>query len=211
VYGRKLSDRTVEFGHEGILYRGSFIMYDRGTKSLWVHTTGECVKGELKGRRLEFIPSVITSWGAWKKQHPETVVLEGKKARGFMGRYALTAKSASRYGISVGQGDSTRLYPVATLLKNPVVSDRIGERDIIVFLDPESLHATAWVRGKREFRWKAGKIVDGKGRVWERMLGRPVKARDDKERMTPVPATAWLIERWKGFYPASGIYVPPTK
>jgi len=206
VYGRKLEDRTVAFGHEGILYRESFVMYDRKTKSLWVHSTGECVKGELKGRQLTFIPCSITSFGAWKKRYPKSLVLEGRKARGFMGRFGLTKETVGRYGISVGQGEVARLYPVTALMKSPVVMDRFGERDIVVFFDRTSLHATAWVRGKHEFTWKDGKVVDGKGRAWDTMLGRPVGAKDDEEKMTPLPATAWLMHRWKGFYPKSGVY-----
>ena len=209
MYGRKLSDRTIAFGHEGVLYRNSFVMYDRKTKSLWVHTTGECVKGELKGRQLTFLPSVITTWGHWKKQHPKSLVLDRAKRRGFMGTFGLTKETAVRYGISVGQGKSAKLYPVAELRKRPVLMDRFDGEDLVIFFDPESLHATAWVRGKLTFAWKDGKIVDGKGREWDRMLGRPVGKKGAEDALDPRPATAWLIHRWKGFYPKAPVYEAP--
>ena len=127
MYSRQLADRVVEFGHEGVLYRNSFIMYDRKTKSLWVHTTGECVKGELKGRQLEFIPSTVTSWRAWKSTHPKSLVLEGKKATGFMGTFSLKEKDAKKFGVSVGQGETTKLYAAGEALDYEVVTDD-GER-----------------------------------------------------------------------------------
>ena len=47
----------MSFGHAGILLENSFVMYDRGTDSLWVHVTGRAVWGPLKGEQLEFVPS----------------------------------------------------------------------------------------------------------------------------------------------------------
>lgn len=89
MYGRKLVDRTLTFGHEGLLYKNSFVMYDQETKSLWVHTTGEAVRGPLAGRRLDFLPSLVVPWSVWKAKYPATTVLLGRQARGFMGTFAL--------------------------------------------------------------------------------------------------------------------------
>ena len=105
VYSRIVGDETLSFGHEGVLYRQSFIMYDRETDSHWVHTTGECVKGEMKGKTLTFLPSTVTSWASWKALHPETTVLTGRRARGMMGRFDFGTQP-ERYGLSIGQGPS---------------------------------------------------------------------------------------------------------
>ncbi len=66
MYGRKLGETTYSFGHEGILYRQSFIMYDKQTYSKWIHTTGEAVQGPCKGKVLTFLPNTVTSWKKWK-------------------------------------------------------------------------------------------------------------------------------------------------
>src|SRR5439155_1161397 len=78
---------TLSFGHEGILYENSFVMYDRKTESLWVHVTGRAVWGPLKGKQLEFVPSTVTTWSQWKAAHPRTLVLPGFRRGGFMGTY----------------------------------------------------------------------------------------------------------------------------
>lgn len=211
MYGRNIGRRTLDFGHEGILYRNSFIMYDRDTESLWVHTTGECIKGKLKGRQLQFIPSSVTSWGAWKKSHPKSLVLEGKKARGFMGTFSLSPERAARFGLSIGQGDDVKLYPVSELTKRRVIHDRFGKEGVVVFFDKDDLHGTAWRSGDHRFSWNGKQIVDAKGRAWDMMIGLPVGADDDSEKLDPLAATMWLTKRWTGFYPRSTVWAPKER
>ncbi len=66
-----------ELGTSGFLYRSNKLMYDHATESLWSTITGEPVIGPLVGRgvRLEPLSVVTTTWGQWKKQHPDTTVL----------------------------------------------------------------------------------------------------------------------------------------
>ncbi len=211
MYSRRIEDRVLKLGHEGMLYRNSFIMYDHQTNSHWVHTTGECVKGKLKGKQLRFIPSSVMTWGAWRKLNPMSLVLEGEMTRGFMGTFRLNAKSPNRYGISIGQGATAKLFSIKSLLVNPVVQDRLGDDDVVIFFDKESLHATAWIRGKNEFRQVDGKILDQRGREWNAMLGQPIGADNASEKMRPIAATVWLIERWRGFYPKASSPSPKDK
>ena len=55
-------------------------MYDHNTGSLWSALSGEPVAGELVDReiKLEVLPIVRTTWGEWKRKHPETTVLDIK-------------------------------------------------------------------------------------------------------------------------------------
>ena len=58
-----------------MLWRDALIMYDRATHSLWSQVNGKAVAGPMKGRRLDEIPSELTTWNKWKKRHPDTLVL----------------------------------------------------------------------------------------------------------------------------------------
>lgn len=200
MYSREVDGKTLTFGHEGVLYKNSFVMYDKESNSLWIHTTGQSIKGKMKGKELEFIPSTVVSWKEWKERYPETKVLTGKKARGMMGTFNLK-KNLNRYGLSVGQGDTTKLYRYEKLKEEPVVNDEFDGEKIVVMYDSENAVARAYVRGKRTFKIKNGKFVDDSGKEWSMLTGT-----SGKERLAPVPATAWLIERWRAFYPKGKEY-----
>lgn len=74
---RDVNGYTVDFGVSGKLYNSDLVMYDRYEGSLWQQATGEAIAGKAAQRNevLEKIPTTTTTWGRWKKRHPETIVL----------------------------------------------------------------------------------------------------------------------------------------
>ncbi len=68
-------DHTM--GTSGFLYRSNKLMYDKDTQSLWNTIKGEPVLGPLadKNIALSHQSVVTTTWGKWKKLHPDTTVL----------------------------------------------------------------------------------------------------------------------------------------
>lgn len=66
-----------QLGTSGFLYRSNKLMYDKATQSLWSTLEGKPVIGRLvnKGIELDYLSVVTTTWGEWKKLHPETTVL----------------------------------------------------------------------------------------------------------------------------------------
>lgn len=202
VYSRTIDGKAYSFGHEGILYRQSFIMYDKQTGSLWVHTTGEAVKGPLKGKVLTFLPSVVTTWKRWHALHPETRVLTGRRGAEQMGRFGLQ-EEPGKYGLSVGQGKTPKLYPFESLMASRVVNDVHAGRPIVVLYDVQGRSASAYERGERTFAWKDGRLVDDTGAEWDPLRAMPVEG---GKRLEQVPATTWLISRWKGFHPRAPVH-----
>ncbi|MEW6689161.1 MAG: DUF3179 domain-containing protein [Pseudomonadota bacterium] len=78
LFRAEAGGRRFEFGSSGFLFRSNKLMYDRQTRTLWNHLSGEPVIGELAAGaiRLERLPIVLTSWGEWRRQHPQTRVLD---------------------------------------------------------------------------------------------------------------------------------------
>ena len=66
----------MTFGVSGKLIMNSLVMYDRETESLWSQFLGEAVEGPLSGSSLELLPAQLTSWSAWREQHPNTLYLK---------------------------------------------------------------------------------------------------------------------------------------
>ena len=50
-------------------------MYDKQTKTVWLQVAGRAVKGPLLGTTLKSAPLLDTTWGQWKKLHPDTLVM----------------------------------------------------------------------------------------------------------------------------------------
>lgn len=207
MYSRRLHGKTLTFGHEGVLYRASFMLYDKGTHSLWVHTTGACVKGPLKGERLRFLAASVVPWKSWKAQHPGTKVLQGRADRQLMGTLHLRYRPHD-FGLSVGQGDAPKLVLFADLAQHGVINDvvdRSGDDPLPVVLvyDRTTRTARAYERGTRTFERRGNDLLASDGTRWDPLHA---KRRDADERLVQIPATPWLIARWKGFYPEGKVY-----
>ena len=54
------------------LYRGVMAMIDPSTETVWSHLAGEALLGPDKGKTLAALPVVNTTWGEWKRLHPDT-------------------------------------------------------------------------------------------------------------------------------------------
>jgi hypothetical protein len=68
---------NYSLGTSGFLYRSNKLMYDKKTSSLWNTLWGKPVIGPLaeKDIQLERMSVVTTTWGEWRRRHPETKVL----------------------------------------------------------------------------------------------------------------------------------------
>ena len=67
----------IKFGTSGLLYRSNKLMFDHETKSLWNTFEGVPVVGPRVGTgvRLTHRSVVTTTWGEWRRLHPDTTVL----------------------------------------------------------------------------------------------------------------------------------------
>ena len=54
---------------------GVFRIRDRETGTIWTHLDGKAIAGPLEGQRLNMVPIPQATWGRWKADYPETLVL----------------------------------------------------------------------------------------------------------------------------------------
>jgi hypothetical protein len=68
----------------GLLIRSNKVMFDLNTYSVFDTFRGQAVTGPLAEKKIKLKQAsvVTTEWGAWKKAHPETTVLEESLAMG---------------------------------------------------------------------------------------------------------------------------------
>ncbi|MHC4839219.1 MAG: DUF3179 domain-containing (seleno)protein, partial [Planctomycetota bacterium] len=208
---------------EGVLYRNSFIMYDKGTESLWVHVTGEALKGPLKGKSLRFLPSSIVPWSFWRLEHPDTTVLLGEMVEGMMGAFNLKERLQG-YGLSVGEGREVTLFRYELLAAVPVMGAEVGGRPLVLtfdrrlvlgsaysaLVDGEEHHFNAVIPPSDDAESELSWMRDAEtGSLWDIRTGRCLSGELAGERLERVPATAWLGKRWRGFFPEGTVVALP--
>jgi len=77
IYETQVGSVNYQMGTSGFLYRSNKLMYDRTTQSLWNTLWGKPVIGPLVGKNIQLKRRsvVTTSWGEWRRRHPDTTVL----------------------------------------------------------------------------------------------------------------------------------------
>jgi hypothetical protein len=70
--------QEVEFGTSGKLYNSNLVMYDRETRTYWTQIEGRAIIGELTGQKLIGLSIDTVVWRDWKKEHPDSEVLDKK-------------------------------------------------------------------------------------------------------------------------------------
>ncbi len=188
AYHGEFDGMETTFGTSGFLYRSNKIMYDRETLSLWNQETGQPVIGELadSGIQLNFFPTLLTTWGEWTDEHPDTTVLALDTGVSQPGSYfpednpnatyyeyfntpgtmfpvwirddSLEAKDVV---LGVKIGEATKAYPVSVLQVERVVNDTLGETNVVVLGSEISQAAKAYERGDQEFSRVEGDTSTG--------------------------------------------------
>lgn len=154
LYDATAVGKTYEFGSSGFLMRSNKLMYDRTTNTLWNQLTGEPVIGKLVGSKIKLnvLPVVLTSWGEWKREHPDTKVVDLNtgyerpyQVGATYGRYFAApgtmfpvwrqsralARKARIYAIQI-EGRA-KAYPLDALNRaGGVVNDTLGSRPLVV-------------------------------------------------------------------------------
>ena len=156
MYATEVEDRTFVFGSSGLLFRSNKLMYDRRSNSLWHALTGEPVVGILahSGITLRRLPLVVTTWGQWRDDHPDTKVLslDTGYTRDYTpgrpyGAYFASAETmfpvwqrsrtlptkALVYALTVD--GVPKAYPLTLLEQEHVTNDRLGSVSVVLVTD----------------------------------------------------------------------------
>lgn len=222
-------DAPLIFGSSGFLYRSNKLMYDQLTHSLWNQFTGRPVVGELShsGVELKILPVVTTTWGEWRKQHPNSRVLSPNT--GFRrdyspgkpyGKYfasselmfpALSPDKRLRkkdvvFGLRVSGAE--KAWPLKVFKDGKVINDRIGTINLVLIGDSASRTVRAYRSGGKIFDAVADdlSIVKSKGQEWivsEEALMGPAN-----EKLSRLPGHLAYWFAWSNYLGKSELYQP---
>ena len=211
------------------LHNGLALMEDMQTRSYWDHTTGEAIHGPLRGTELpEVRPLLYLSPRAALRQHPEAEIAISKPSlrqrlfsRVFLRRMltdeghlpfvfssSMTEVDPRRPRMELGLGvwwpGTSRFYPMEALReRGGAVIDTLGDRRVLVFVDPGAYAPVAVRTEARQVQWDGEALVLDTGAV----------IRDLEQTQAgmeqPLELLPQMFTRWYGFsaiFPGCEVY-----
>ncbi len=192
VFSAQVEELELTFGVSGLIFDNNVLLFDRNTESLWSQVMGEAISGKLKGSRLQLMPVTHTTWSGWRKQHPNTQVLNTDT--GFPRDYTdnpyelyeqvdlihfpvrnIAPQTYGAHEVIVGLrvGDQVKGYPYAELQKLGKASfkDTFNGHDLIVHWDEKA---------------------------------NSVQIKNEAGELLPTMSSYWFA--WYSFYPGAEVY-----
>lgn len=213
LYETRHENIDHDLGTSGFLYRSNKVMYDKATQTLWNTTWGEPVIGPLVGEGIQLKRSyvVTTTWGEWRRRHPDTTVL------------SLDTGHRRDYGEGVAYNDyfstdelmftvpfsDTRLknkdeilalqFPEVTderlaisarfLEKNTLYHHNLGEQKFVVLTDASGANRVYETQGVVFSEFDGDRLLlDEKGRKWSLSEESLVLEEGGQQALTRLPA-----------------------
>lgn len=142
-------------------YNNNIIYRDANSGNFIQQLESKIIHGPDKGEELEFLPTIMATWGEWKQLHPDTKLyyapaktFRDKMVALMLGMMIPINKLAARnkpwhrvqgkldtrlpamsfvYGVELNS--DLCAYPTSFLKENPVYNDTVGGEPIVVFYD----------------------------------------------------------------------------
>jgi hypothetical protein len=204
--------KVLTFAVSGSLWNRNLVMYDDETKSFWSQIQGEAKQGELKGATLEILPSEIVTWEEWRRQHPNTTVLNLSRSAFVQRGVDLSAgflKNAADFVFGWSVGQQRYHTSLETLMKQPVMNVTVPRGSLLVTYDPETTEVSIFTRDvdNRTLSFVAvdrSQMRDEQtGSIWDPRTGEAVNGNLKGKRLQPYLGTLAYAVAWEGFFPNS--------
>ncbi len=171
----------------GLLIRSNKVMYDLTTHSVFDTFRGRAVTGPLAEIGFEFQPVTVvtTTWGDWKRAHPETTVLVESLALG------------REYNLRATRDHRGPIFPIGN------VDPRLGVQDDVLGVLAPSGEPLAFDRNAALAALRAGAHVTQDGVQLELAAG-GLRALDENGKDLASHQAYWFA--WSQFYPDTAIW-----
>ena len=224
MYQTEVGGIHYELGTSGFLYRSNKLMYDHGTKSLWSTLQGKPVVGPLVGKDIELERRylVTTTWGEWKKLHPNTTVMtlntghnrdygEGVAYRDYFATDKLMftvpkidKRLSNKDEVLAFRNDDQQLaIAIKYLASKRIHHDKLGDKKLVVLSDSDGT-SRAYFTGELTFKSFNGVnvAVDENDRQWRVFEDRmELKIGDKVKNLERVPSHNVFWFGWVSQFP----------
>ncbi len=212
-----------DLGTSGFLYRSNKLMYDEATQSLWNTTWGEPVIGPLAEQdiRLERSFLVTTTWGEWKRRHPDSKVLslDTGYSRDYGEGFAYQnyfATDELMFSISTSDNrlknkdeilaltfpdhsNNTMAISASFLLHNPIYLNRLGTMEFVVLTDTSGANRVYETKHHKFATYDRDvTVIDSAGMKWK-LSDDKLESGDLKLARLPAHRAFWF--GWHSAFP----------
>ncbi len=229
MYARDVNGKTLTFGVSGKLIRNSLVMFDRETGTLWSHLTGEALDGPLVGNHLKQVLAEQTTWGRWRAERPQTLMLDvdpsdvrfdpyqtyyGAPDPGVVGRKRADDRlPVKEKVIGVRLNGEVKAYSFTALARDRVVNDTVGGVPLVVVFDGLTFSGAVYrsdpggslltfVPGPTSLSMRDKETES----TWDGLSGKATTGTDAGMELEQVPITYSFWFGWVDFYPNTGVY-----
>ncbi|MDY6764245.1 MAG: DUF3179 domain-containing (seleno)protein, partial [Halobacteria archaeon] len=233
---REVDGEETVFGVSGLLWKSDLVMYDKRTGSLWSQILATAINGPKTGETLDLLPSTLTTWGEWRKTHPDSKVLlpppisgtvVGEAPRHYEINPYEGYDDSRRIGIGSDEFEDDRLhpkrlvlgirasgvakaYPLNKVKEEKVINDKVGNLPVVVAVGPDNT-LVSYVRrlNGKEFRFKpdGNRHMRGGGSRWLINTGRAVDGPHEGETLKKAnEMTPMFWFAWLDFNPETTVY-----
>jgi len=202
-------------------------MEDDQTGSLWSQITGECIRGELEGKKLELFPAEYATFVNAKNRHEIKFLAKPEKGPGHSA-YRKYFEDQNRTGLFGHRYEDTLLHPKQLIYglrkedhqiavpdtifsAKPAYLIELDTLQIVLIRDKDNNAAAYLLPATRGFRWRLEldgqsiKILSGgdPDTVFEFRDG--LQSEGKTLKSFPVVTAFWFA--WKSFFPKTEIYM----
>ena len=195
VFSADVAGNRSRFGVSGLLYNSDVLLYDDVTESLFSQILSKAVSGPLVGEKLEALASTHTTWGGWKEQHPNTLVLSTDT--GYSRDYTKNPYA--------GYGASRALYFPAH--SKSINADRFHPKETVIGLvDGDRIKAYPFSELDKNAERQFTDVINDKRYTveWD-SVNKSAQIKDQNAEI--IPTIQGFYFAWMAFYPDSKIYL----
>ncbi len=191
IYDNEFKGIKHKLGTSGFLYRSNKLMYDQATQSLWSTFLGQPVVGPLVNQNIELrtLPVETTSWGEWRRKHPNSKVLsietgydrnyaEGEAYKDYFANdnlmfpvIKLDKRLPNKARVFIPRPKNYAVQPLAIsvdfLKHKRIYQDQIEDQKILIITESNGSSRAYGIDDQQFKSYKNGRLLDNKNREWE--------------------------------------------
>ncbi len=236
AYHRRLDGRTLSMLVLGV-HKGTIILSDVETGSLWSPFEGLALEGPLAGRELPRLPGFLVRWKEWVERHPNTGVIrdqewrrEGHGSSYTPGSWGIvedmgqtldlwdTRLPEHKMVLGIEAGDRSKAYDFDSVkAAGGIVNDTVGGIPVVVLAagEFETIGYVRTLEGRSlsfEPASQSGAVMaDLETRSLWTIEGRAVLGELAGERLKQAKGFAGEWHVWSGYNPDTELFVASTE